>query len=138
MAMKPVPTLTAAGWVNDIRDKCDRLMTYFFYSDYSQSNFYLGNITSLPDIINRYGNDKSAITFETEKAMKVYLLRYFDQVECTAKVIIPENEEDNRMELQVSLEVVENGVKYDLFKLLKIVNSKLVEVIDRNNSGSIE
>jgi len=137
MATKPVPSLTLAGWKKEIREKADTLIAYFFYSDASQSNIYLGNITSLPKIIEQYGNEEDTIRSEMEEQMSRYLQRYFDVVEVDVSVNIPENANDNRMEIICKVVVGENGVKYDLSKLLKTSNGKVIEIIDRNNSGSL-
>ena len=137
MAIKPVPTLTMAGWKKEIRDKADSLMSYFFYSDASQSNIYLGHITSLPKIIEQYGNDKNLIRSQMQTALHVYLSRYFEYVEVNVDVVIPEDATDNRMEILTSVIVGENGVKYDMSRLLRSKYGKIVEIIDRNNTGAV-
>lgn len=135
MANRPVPTLSSIGWKNEIRDKIDTLMSYFFYSDYSQSNVYLGNITSLPKIIEEHGNNELNIKTEMEYKLQTYLGRYFDAVEIDVKVNIPEDSVDNRMEIVCSALVAEKGVKYDISRLLRLKDGKLNEIIDRNNRG---
>lgn len=138
MADIPVPSLTRAGWITEIKDKCDLLMSYYFYSDYSQSNFYLGNISSLPDIINKYGNEQNKIAFQMQDQMHLYLLRYFESVECSVTALIPEDPEDNRMQLVVNIVVGEKGVKYDFYRMLNVRGNTLTEIVERNNSGSLE
>lgn len=138
MTTKPVPTLTTAGWKTEIRDKADTLMSYFFYSDASQSNIYLGNITSLPKIIEEYGNEESSIRSQMESLLNQYLSRYFDYVDVNVDVRIPEDSVDNRMEVLMSVVVGEKGVKYDMSRLLRSKNGKIIEIIDRNNTGGTE
>lgn len=135
MAIKPVPSLSLSGFINELRDKSDRLMSYFFYSDASQSNVYLGEVSSLPDIIQKYGNDKDSIATEMDDALQKYLERYFDIVEVEVKINIPENATDNRMEILCEIIVGENGVKYDFAKILNTANGKLTTIMDRNNQG---
>lgn len=131
--MKPVPTLSLSGWVNEIREKSDRLLSYFFYSDASQSNLYYGNVTSLPDIIKRFGNEKDRIDREMREAMYNYLKRYFDIVDIDVEVTIPDDPTDDRMNLICRIAVGQNGIRYDFSKLVAIENSKIKEIIDRNN-----
>lgn len=138
MATKPVPTLTLAGWKKEIREKADALISYFFYSDASQSNIYLGNVTSLPKIIEQYGNDEVRIRSEMESQLNRYLSRYFEYVDVNTDVKIPEDNKDNRMEILTSIIVGENGVKYDLSRLLRTKSGTIIEIIDRNNTGSLE
>ena len=59
---KPLPTLSSSGFVSGIAEKADRLMSYYFVSEDSQSNLYRGQITSLPKQIQLLGNDEQALT----------------------------------------------------------------------------
>ena len=44
--MKPVPTLSLSGWVNEIREKSDRLLSYFFTVMLVNLIFITWNVTS--------------------------------------------------------------------------------------------
>lgn len=131
----PAPSLSPSGWVTEIRKKADLLMAYFFYSDASQSNFYLKNITALPDIIQMYGNSQLDLQTEITARLTKYLERYFELVSIDTKVTIPENIDDNRMDVAMAITITQENIKYDMSKLLRIANSKVVEIIERNNTG---
>jgi len=131
---KPLPTLSSSGFVSGIAEKADRLMSYYFVSEDSQSNLYRGQITSLPKQIQLLGNDEQALTSRITKELERLLGSYFDGVEVNVTTAIPNTQDPNRINVTVSATVAENGQQYSLAKLINVVNSRIVKIIDINNT----
>ena len=79
MAIK-VFTLGKAGAVEDIDLKIDYLMCCYFFSKYSQTTYFLGNVHSLTKIIQQYGNDPYTIASQLKRDLYNFLSLGFTTV----------------------------------------------------------
>lgn len=130
-----VPSLSASGWVGNISEKLDKLVGYFFVSDYSQSHLYRGNIASLPFIIKMATENQSLLISETTKTLTNLLKSYFDRVQVDVTATAEDPNKPGELTLQVDAEVTQDGVKYSVGKQLQIINSKVVAIFDANNGN---
>lgn len=130
-----VPSLSASGWVGNISEKLDKLVGYFFVSDYSQSHLYRGNIASLPFIIKMATENQSLLISETTKTLTNLLKSYFDRVQVDVTATVEDPNKPGELTLQVDAEVTQDGVKYSVGKQLQIINSKVVAIFDANNGN---
>lgn len=123
--------------INDIDRKIDYLMCCFFFSKYSQSTLYRGNVSSLPKIIQMYGDDPVYLRKTTEDVLQSFLGRFFTSV----SVEVVANQKDSGIELQISAMVSDaesttpnsRSVGYSL--LTK--DSKLRSILDLNSNTTI-
>lgn len=129
-----LPTLSSSGFVADIAEKADRLMSYYFVSDASQSNLYRGQITSLPAQVQQHGHDEINLAQAVRNELTAYLTRYFDMVDVSTRTDLPNVEDPNRINLTVSVIVTQDGKQYSLGRLVSVLNSKIVEIVDINNT----
>ncbi len=133
MPKNDVPTLSTSGWVGEISEKADRLTSYYFVSEHSQTNLYRDAVTSLPYQIQQFGHDEFELRQGVQGALSQYLNNYFDSVEVSADTSRPNPEDPNRITLTVSIIVTQDGVQYSLGRLIEVVNSKILNIIDINN-----
>jgi hypothetical protein len=131
----PVPSLSASGWVTGVAEKADKLISYFFTSEDSQSLIYDGQVFSLPGIIKRHGNDPRRITTETKESLEALLSRYFESVDIKVTYKLPDDNDDNRMDIIIDCVVGDGNTSYELGRLLSVVNSSIEEIINKNNNG---
>ena len=132
----PVPTLSSDGFVTAIPSKADRLLSYFFLSQASQSNAYRGKIASLPSLIQQYGNDDYSLRTALERTLTDMLGSYFEQVSVTVTVTKGDDTKvPGRMDVSVSVDVIDNGISYSFGRLVQVLNSKIQRIIDLNNNG---
>ena len=129
-----VPTLSTSGWVEDIAEKADRLMSYYFVSDASQTTLYLGKITSLPLQIQRYGQDDYGLRQAVQAELTQLFGRYFDAVQVEVTTDKPVPNDLNRINLTLSVLVTQNGKQYSLGRLISTINSKITQIVDINNN----
>lgn len=132
----PVPTLSTLGFVYDSANKFDSLIAHAFVADYNQTYLYPGTITSIPRMIEKSGNDKSALIDEIQSRFYEYLSRYYDSVTivCTLEQTVP-GEEDGTLNIQLVITVTEQNAQSVYGRLVNTVNSKLKKIIKLNNIG---
>lgn len=128
----PLPSLSSKGWITEIAEKCDMLLSYFFISDHSQTYLYKNNVTSLPYLIQQHGHEKNKLNNEIEKALFVYLKRYFDDVLIETSVQEDEKEK-SKLDITIDIIINEDGKRHSLGRLIRSLNSKIVEIIKVNN-----
>lgn len=126
--------LDTTGYVTDPLIKADRLLAYFFVSDYSQSNSHLGYIHSLPYIIQSNISNLLQMGIDIEESLKILFRNYFDSMDVTVKVEpVIENgiESETKRNILLDIIVIEDGVQYSLGKAVSLSNSKVKKVINR-------
>lgn len=134
-----LPTLSSSGFVDDIAEKADRLTAYYFVSEASQSNLFLGNITSLTSQVQIHGHDENQLVQAIEGDLSRYFGPFFDLVDVTATAAVPDPAEPGRLNLRVGVIVTEGGQQYSLGRLITVVNSKISKIVDiNNNTGAIQ
>ena len=122
-----LPTLSSGGFIRDPAVKLERIISYFFIADYSQSNQHRDRVSSLPYLIKTYGHDPSILVERIQSALEGMLGAYFDSAYVNVNQedpLSPEPEYNIIMEGTVS----HGGNKYDISRLLTISNNTLASV----------
>lgn len=123
--MKPLPTLTTNGWVRDIVATATRLMDYFLASEYSQTQFYYGEVSSLQYLIQQHGHQPEVLAQRTQQQLNRYFSRYFDRVRVNAEI-----EEDSsdpaHYELKIQAEFSDGRQMYSLGRLIWIGENQIL------------
>lgn len=132
MAIKPLTTLDEDGIIRSPAKIADRLLAYFYVSDYSQSKAAYGQIASLPYLIQLYTGKIEGLAVAIENELKKLFECYFDSVKCNVILIFPEIEpssgDTSAMNIQVEMTVDTGEGPYNLAKLLSLVNNSLAKV----------
>jgi hypothetical protein len=133
----PIPTLSLSGWVASGSAKADYLFAWFWESEYSQSNIYAGKIASLAWLVMRYGHDPDALASNITKTLQTYLGRVYPEgvyVKCTHNANTPSNP-TNQYAVQLVIEISEGGQIKSFGKLINYAGSKIVSIINMNDTG---
>lgn len=131
--MKKVPSLTATGWLTENKERADHLLAYYITSEYSQTQHYPGKITSLPYHVQQFGSNPTRLRDRVESDLAQYFSRYFDSVDIRVNTTLPNEDDPERINLQIDVIVVDQGKRYSLGRLISIQNSKVSEIINLNN-----
>lgn len=118
-----VPTLSSSGWETGVRQKADRLMSYFLVSQKSQSEIYFGKVKSLPYLIQAFGAE-IALTNEVKNAIISLYSGHFDAVEASAE-LAPVSEDSPIQRLTLNVIVTENSNRYSLGRIITYDNKIL-------------
>ncbi len=127
------PALDMEGWVTSGVHIADYIFSHFFLSDYSQTQLYLGHVSSLSWILQTHQNDIRKIVSTTENTLRSYFQRYFNNV--VAEVTYdadPTNLSKLELTIYVSFED-SDGKQHTLGRLLNVINSKIAKVKKINN-----
>jgi hypothetical protein len=133
MALIPVPTLSAGGFITAPSDKADMLLSHFFESEKSQTALYGDGVSSLQWILEQYGHDISTVTNQIRSVLEGYLSKYYTSaivtVSSNESTVIP----STSITLTIHASVVEEGVTYSIGKLIETSNSKITKITKINN-----
>lgn len=133
-----VPTLSVKGWLEDPKAKADRILAYYLTSNHSQTNIFRGSIASLPKLVQQYGNDADALRTKSRQQLEQLFAGFFDQVFVETLVELVNPQDPNRLNLTVHIQVMQDGVPYDLANLLEISNRTITgRLILYNNQGIV-
>lgn len=130
----PVPTLSTRGWVTSPPEKADMLISHFFSAMTSQSYIYNSNISNIHILLQKYAHSPVDLSDQLRKNLVTYLERYYTEV--AVDVTTKDIGSTNKVELIISAELVDNGKRYSLARLLSINNSKFDKISKLNNYGN--
>lgn len=128
-----VPSLSASGWVGNISEKLDKLISYFFLSDFSQSHLYQGQISSLPYLIKECADNRSLLRSETKRVVMNFITPYFDTIQVDVTISAVDETNPDNINLRVDATVTQDATIYSVGKEIQVVNSKVVAIFDANN-----
>lgn len=130
--MAKLPTLTTAGWVSDVVIMSTTLMDYFLMSDHSQTQFYPGEVSSMPYLVQQVGSEPRELERRAKVALEKLYGRYFDRVavEVTSDNL---NDRSGRYNLTLDVAVVIDGEQHRLGRMLLVGDSKIINVSDPNS-----
>lgn len=131
-----VPTLSSAGWLSGPAEKIDRLMSYYFTSERSQSTLFAGSVVSLPYHLQKYSHDEGTLREVIRDALRDYLEPHFDQVVVNIRTDVPNPDDPGRINLTFDVELVQDGVRYSAGRLIETHNGSMLKLINLNNQGT--
>ena len=131
-----VPTLSAVGWAENPAEKADQLMSYYFVGEHSQTQLYPGYVVSLPAQVKEWGHDELELGQRVRSDLERYLKPYFDEVIIDVRTARVAADTTQRLDVTLDCTVTDKGVRYSLGRLISVVNSKIVGIIDANNNVS--
>lgn len=128
-----VPSLSARGWAQDIEDKADLLLSYYFSTDYLQSVLWVGSVTSFSETLEKHNHNPDQLRASLEVQLLDYLSRYFEAatVDVTAKKTDPAK--DNELTLEFNVKVQQDGKLYSLGRVVETIDSKILKIFDLIN-----
>lgn len=135
MANASAPSMTAAGWIDDIVEKTDTLFGYAYQAQEAQPSSYSSDaVTSLAWIFHTYGDDHISLCMQLQMRLESYLGPYYDSVEVEASVKNSEEQELNgHTNISLRITVKENGKDYSVGSLIETANNKVLNLIHINN-----
>ena len=123
------PTLSPQGWVTDVNNKADVLLSWFYESMHSQSYVYGDKVSSLQYLLQKYGNNITIFIQKLQDALELYLGRYYDVA--TATVTSDSTDITNlgtTSIVRIHCSVMEGGITYSMGGLLTVANSKITSI----------
>lgn len=132
MSNNKVPSLSPSGWVSAVAEKIDLLLSHFYEAYQNQTYVYKDKITSLQYLIEEHGKDIPALQSKVRGALSLYLTRHFDTA--NVEVTVTTDESTNESTINIYATVTQNGVEYNVAKLISIAGNTIKSIVDANNA----
>lgn len=123
--MTKLATLDQDGNISSPAKIADRLLSYFFASDFSQSTALYGEIKSLPSIIQRNANNPSGVVADIKSDLEALFSPYFESVTFDVEY---NNDDGSKYNIRLYGSVIKDEESYVVANLLTITNNKLSSV----------
>ena len=121
-----LPTLSSNGWVTRSSRKIDYLISYYSIADYSQSSFFLGQVKSLPYLLQKHQNDMIGLRDAIENDLRDLLNAYFDGCEVLVDITpVSGDDDDVNQEIRITGRVLTGKKTEDIGYLINLSNSKI-------------
>lgn len=125
--MKKLPTLTTAGWLEDVSSVATTLMDYFLTSEHSQSNFYPKHISSLPYLVQQFGSNPTQLADAVQSKLRILYSRYMDEVTVRVSNTAADSE-TGQYNLNIDIIMSKDGKRSSLGRSVAISESKVMNV----------
>jgi hypothetical protein len=131
------PSLSESGWITDSRQIGDYLFAHFFASNYSQTQIYIGQVSSMAYIIATNADDIDKTVSTLQQQLQTYFGRYFSTV--TVEIRYFENPEDaNKVDLTIYIGYTDSeGNEFTIGRLLSELDSQTYKITKLINTGSL-
>lgn len=130
--MTKLATLDQDGNINSPSKIADRLMSYFYASDFSQSTALYGNIISLPALIQKNSNNPDQVVSDISSGLTSLFTPFFDSINFDVTYEIDNQNSGmnirSRYNIKVYGTMTKDGVDHSLANLLAITNNQLSKV----------
>lgn len=130
--MVKLATLDQDGNIDSPSKIADRLMSYFYSSDFSQSTALYGKIVSLPAIIQKNSNNPDQVIEDISSGLNSLFQPYFDSVSFDVRYENVNQTTDSNVKSRYNIKVygimTKDGNDYNLANLLSITNNQLSKV----------
>jgi hypothetical protein len=131
MATPYFPSLSTSGWISSGQDMADYVFSQFFLSDYSQTQLYLGQVSSMSWVLNRTAGSISDAMTLLQRTLNNYFGRYFDNVVVEVSQGPDSTTGSSATSLRIYASFTDSqGVNINLGRSIEIVNNKVKKVIN--------
>ena len=135
-------TLSSAGWVTAPDITADRLLSYFFISNHSQSNTHRGKVKSLTKILEQETGNLVFLRQAVTEALTQLFSPFYDSVQVDVKIAAPTDRmlaadarptgavhgSEERTNIIVSIDMTKGGKVYTLGRSIMLVNNTISKV----------
>lgn len=126
MALAMYPALDDSGWLTEINQVLDAVVSDFYMAEYSQDYVFARSVTSFPKILEENNGDIDNIAIATRAQLTQLLLKYFEDAQVEASKMPDSSEMRGLMMLSVT--VTRGKETTSLRNLLRINNTRLEAV----------
>jgi hypothetical protein len=120
-----VPTLSSNGWVTESSRKIDFLISYYSIADYSQSSFFLGQVKSLPYLLQLHQNDMVSLRDAIENDLLTLLNAYYDGADVLVDIAPISSDDETNHEIRITGRVLSGKKTEDIGYLIGLSNNKI-------------
>lgn len=130
----PVPVLGTPGFATDSVTKFSTLMAHIWVADYNQTQLYMGNICSVPRIMEKSAGDPAAIQVNLKKDLEAYFNAYYAQSSVTVTLLDQDGTGVNYT-VQLAIRVYDPGQDLTTTWSFDSSNNVIRNILDLSNYG---
>lgn len=119
-------TLSTRGWARTPEARMDRTLTDYLSANPSQTVFYRGQVTSLQSDIFSCGGDVDRLCQYVKRNLGLMYTRQFPENSTVEVTYIADPQKTDKVDLHISVLVYENGIAYDLSRVINAIDSVFV------------
>lgn len=133
----PVPTLDTRGWLTEPSEKADALLCHYLQSDYSQTTLMVGSVKSFQYTLQRHPKDPLQLREAVSRELNLLFDAHFEATNVSVTVQVPNDqdpqyESDAKYNVNITIDVTDNGVVHSVGKLISTIDSRVAKIIDLN------
>ena len=131
--MFKMASLSEQGWISDPKTILSSVVSNYLNTDAAQSLIFQSSIISLPQTYYRHINDPQEMASGVQQDLTNLLSNYFAEVDviCEARQLTGKH---YAISTKVAV-MAEDGIRYDLARVMEIDSSSLRKIIELNNTG---
>lgn len=119
-------TLSTRGWARTPEARIDQTLTDYLCANPSQTIFYRGIVKSLQSDIFSSGSNVDLLCQYVQKSLGDMYARQFPENSTVEVTYIPDQTRPDKVDLQISVLVYDNGRPYDLARVINATDSVFV------------
>ena len=122
-----IPTLSREGWVRNLSQQVDYMLSCFFTALYSQSNVYYGNVGSLVVIVRENSSDLLRMESEISDHLSTLFNNVFDsgQVNVSVEKV---DDDTNNYAIVVDAVITNKGEEYSVGKIVSLYSGQIERI----------
>lgn len=133
MTTAALPSLSEHGWITNPIEIADKIFSYFFTSEYSQTYLFRNKIASLPYILQQNQDNLGKLATDVEYWLRTLFSNYFQNTDVSA-IVNPNADNPNKHQLTIYVQFQDKeGKTYSLGKLIEISDLTIRNIININN-----
>ena len=131
MVAHPVPSLDGSSFITDPHLKIDAILANYAATQYSQSVIYRNIISSFSKDIQQCAQQWDKLPDSMQRSLDRLFTAYFDQCDVQVDLDQDSMDADNAsFKITVVGSVTQDGVAYEIGKVLQITNTQFSSVTD--------
>lgn len=128
------PSLDENGWISSSNRVSDKILSDFFLSDFSQTYLYLGEVSSLPYIVESEMKNITLMCSKIQNQLTEYFSKYFKNILCECTEIENKKATSSAI-ISIYLNFTDSEEnKFNIGKIFEVRDSDIVKVMDLNDN----
>lgn len=131
----PLLSLDSSGLIFGPEEIGNRLLAYFFASNFSQSNSSQGSVKSLPWILQHWGSNQIELRGHIKSSLESLFKNYFNEVDFDVSFKQISENNDAHYAIVLSGTMASGGRAYSIDKMVTVTN-KMLDTIQQVSASS--
>lgn len=137
--MNGIPTLSTEGYVTSLSKVSDRLLAYYFVSDYLQSPEFHPHIVTFQRTFEKFQHSPTLLAAHVQEELVKKFQAHFTYAECQVKAVDAQTASTEltspKYDLEIALMIQHEGQSHSVGYLVNVLDSNTLKIFSINNNG---